>query len=612
MKKSNHKINLVQAIKNIGGKQTARSQVITENTQGLVPVLVYDNFEKIKFSKIIKVPKSKISGNTNIEIDVCLFRKNEKRVGKLKRKSTFSRNKIFIQMTKVKPGLSAAWIGPDRIAISCEQNDPRGKSIEIFYKNHIAALWKSIASPGLAYQQGYTVEISLSSISLNADAILLRAISKNRQGKYGSFYDVVLPTSRDILNIQDYPVEESIFNSLSSYNLTSLDSGPGSITVGLTAAKAVFARTGKLPKLRRTEFAIAENNRRVMLGEKTKILSPEILTSLSYIKEVNVSEGNFYEYTILTGSVENEKLFSRSLIQYFPPPDWLAASVRQVKISRSVQQTSFRMSVSLMESKGSHFLTYLKKSGIYDTTGEEIKNIRQKLSQFFLFKLTQKNTITGETQTRSMPPGLFSISVVPSVPYAYTFELFAGNPNQIINNLSQDSNSSLPLPFLIGSNPQKVLQGMKNFKPSISAGNVSIDTTSSQDSVSQNLYDLINTGWKFSLTYPAPTPGVPSLEQAVISDINFYKFNPSGDNIVEWKVSGLSNTIDHFIIFSNANEGDISLAGAHHHKPNGPVYSFYDKRFRGAIGMLSYGVSIVFNDMNISPPAYSSIKRLSR
>ena len=611
MKKSNnHHINLIQSIKNTGGKSTTRSQVIVENTKGLVPVLVYDNFEKIKFSKIIKVPKSKISGNTNIEINFCLLGKNDQKVAKLKRKSPFSRNKAFIQMTKIKPGISATWIGPDRITLSCEQNDPRGKSVEIFYKNNLTNNWKSLTSQAIAYQQGYTGNFNLLSKELNSDVMLLRAISKNKQGEYGSFYDFALPVARYVLNIQDLPMETG-YNSLSAYGLTSLSCIQGAIQIGLAAAKSVFLSTGEVPKLRKKEFALGEDNRRSLIKDITTHMSYDAILSLESINDTDISEGNFYEYTILAGTQDNENVFSRNIIQYLSPPDWIGASVKI--LSKPTNYTvAFKASVTQIENKGSTFLSYLKQSGIIDPLGPEIENIRQKLSQFFLFRVTKRNTFTGDASTKFIRPGALIESIMPGVPYLYSFELFVGNPNQIISNLAQDTNSILPLPLIAGNSQQRLSQNMKNFKPSIAGGLADTSTVSSENNVSQDLYDLINTGWKFSTLYPGVDSTASPSTAASISDINFYKINPSGENIIEWKIQGDSKVIDHFIIFSNANGGDISLAGAHHHKSNSSTYSFCDKRFRGAIGTLSYGVSIVFNNMQIGPPAYSTIKRLSR
>ena len=131
---------------------------------------------------------------------------------------------------------------------------------------------------------------------------------------------------------------------------------------------------------------------------------------------------------------------------------------------------------------------------------------------------------------------------------------------------------------------------------------------SSQGSVNKDFYNLANSGWKETITVSSGNGVAEESDPASISKISFHKISLTGENAIEWQVSGNEEAIDHFIIFSNANSGDYSLAGAHHHKSNNGTYTFYDKRFKGAVGVLSYGVTICFSNSSISSPAYSSSK----
>ena len=601
-------MNFIQAIKNQSGRNFSRPIKVIENTYGLVPVLVYNNFEQIRFSKKIKIPKNEILNSTNIDLDFTLINKKGQKIGKLRKKFPFSKNKILLGTTRKKPGISAAWTAPNRVAISCNQNDPNGKLIEIFYKKTFQSNWESLATMNLQYQEGAAREFILQD-NFNTNLALFRAISKNKLNDYGSFYDISLPVSREILNIQ---------NCTSGTDLTALvapdreivtTNKKSGVEISLNTARFSIVPGGPLPRLRKKTFKVGENNRSALLNDIQILLNWNLLFSTPSYLDRDVEDGKYYEYSILLGSQENEIQLGRSLIHYSSPPDWLTATCKPNRDNKSSYLTTFTLDAKLNETKGNHFLQFLVQNKIYNLENENIQNIKQKLSQFFLFKVTRKNLKTGLTKDLGWTsPGRFAATNSPSTPYLYTFELFVGNPDQIIKDLSTDSSSNIPYFLLQNNDNQGLNLSSSGFKPSISQGSISSSTVASQSSVNKGLYNLVSAGWKETIGVSNLYKDTGTGQPASISDITFHKIPLTGENIVEWKVSGDEEAIDHFIIFSNANSGDYSLAGAHHHKSNSGTYTFYDKRFKGAVGVVSYGVTICFSNSSISSPVYSTAK----
>ena len=168
-----------------------------------------------------------------------------------------------------------------------------------------------------------------------------------------------------------------------------------------------------------------------------------------------------------------------------------------------------------------------------------------------------------------------------SAAYAYIFELFTGNPADVLESLKQQTLTSAPLHTQITQ--EDLSKDLQKDAPDYASESVFRDgTVRSVRGNAANPLNLLATGNTFVTVVNADIPKF-SVRNTKVRRAR------SGDHVVSWESFGDTKFIDHFIIYSMIN-GNVSIAGVHYNIPGNNAYYFYDKRCQSAIGKISYSI----------------------
>ena len=571
-----------------------RAKVPEITTGGFVPIVTYDTFETRILSKKIEVSRESLGDDTG-QFDIELDFINSASIKKSKSflNVAHKKNAYDFSDPKISPSATARLCKNSfqRISVTCTQHDPYAETIRLYYRTvdtpkagNTNNFYKFHTSIKLKPSESYSGVFNIDTLGKN---LILRFVSVSMLGQPGAFIDVVVrQLEKNELIKNAIGPKESLPLGFLKGSLISDSQGSG---VRIRWINGSHQSAGSI-------YLLRKKCRRSELGPPHIVSQASILmdntANNSETFDTDVEPGFFYEYILYgnNGSISGTDL--RTLINYQEFPTWMNVKVNYVKGEEGSYKTkrntisSFDLIATVQQAQTQLLLEFLNDVGLSSAYADDLTDIKEKLHLFSVFKVYRKDFSSGRVKDLGFHrPGNFKDTITNnsnmSVQAAYIFELFVGNPPDIIASLK--AGSELDLPPELQVTDKDLEKELQKDNPNYTSREA---FTSSTVTNNRNRgLNLLKTGFVYSYL-------VRSSQKKTSAEIIKLKARriSTGVNIVSWSVAGFKKSIDHFIIYSTIN-GKKSIAGVCHHVPTkGSTYKFYDLRLKGAIGTVYYQV----------------------
>ena len=590
------------------GQKLSETAVSNERKgKQVTAVQVVENYETRTLTQRVKIPSSKMLDKSSLRYTIHLIDSNDMVVGRHKGKAPYDAEFQYLSCPAIKPGISASIQG-DRLRVSYTQNDSSGVKIKIFYRSvSQGSPFRELTTARAVYLD--SGEISTQLRESMAGILLVRAISFSTSGMPGAFADCISSAPERLGGTQTGLISPSVFGAVQTGNVIKVNFDIPGLTPG-GHMRAYICRK---------DYKVGKNGIPALISQQESVDITE--RPSSSLNDSNVRDGFYYEYSIIlrngfsasTGVRINS---NNVLVHYMTPPDWVSVKVDSAAAtgtqlngesgaSVEIQQTNrqYELIADLSETKTDSFFKFLKKHSLEDIYDEDLKKVREKLSQFLVFKV-ERVSRSGTVDLGFFLPGLFKDPRPSGTKCSYIFKLYAGNKTHILESLQSHTNSNIPY-YLLEDSRSESLQNQTNIKASktiFNIGNSEYSSVHESSNVSGETFDLHYTGAQASVLYEQPGSRAISLPSKPGS-VRLGRLT-NGVNRVTWTINN-EMKIDHFIIVSRCN-GSLSIAGTMHHvSSNTGKYVFFDERFSDAIGEISYGIIAVNTSVTISKPIFS-------
>lgn len=535
-------------------------------------------------------------GDLDLDEFYLVFRlKNNKDITlqTLSRVVNHSRQVAIYQTPTVPPSL----LTPQRSAIgkniiNVKQQDPNGAYIRLYRKEfrknepNIDAEYKLVSEREAPFGSDYVRFVDqISSIN----PTIYRAIPVNAGGIMSAeFSSFVIETERGTVAKTDAASKNQYFVSIDSQIQT------GRITIKVSDIPPEPIAL----ELLRIDRTIRERTP-TKIGSTT-LLNEETSTAVSFVDN-SIKENRIYEYYVnlifKTGQVIQSS--TNHIVEYCP----IESNIVNITTTAPVIEENgadvdvkFTITKDVIQNDADVIKTFLSEQGFLGEFQDEIIASRERLGELFGVAVKRTNLSTGEVENFGVissdefsdqrfgrPKGVTNLK--PGFAYKYTLTTFARNIETLMPDLVKT----------VTDNPNLVY----TFKPSrwshpitLRDGNMITD-----NSLKRN---HSQTSFTFGTV-------VNILEiQVSLADIlpSLYdgKAKQFTDNsvLVQWKVQGNVNKIDHFIVILDIM-GMRTIVGKSHNVSNSNYFQFVDKLDNQESGGLTYFVVPVFYDYSRGP-----------
>jgi hypothetical protein len=599
------KSQLIQALKMYSGQDLAEI-ISVKNMKGssIVPVEVSRNFETKTIIQDVKIPASEVTGGSILAYKLKFIDSSNRVVGESKKTYNFGASLNAIEIPRVRPGATVDISNTGKVTMTYIQNDPMASSIKVYYKNTLGSPYKEVynvkAKKGDSGQVFLPDQMSLQMAS-RYDGIV-RAVAFSENGTPGAFIDSTIPQPPPQLNYGKIS-NAWAHNINGTLSIKKVDEG-----IYISAKTNILPMSTKGVGILKREYIVGENG----LVSKEAETYIEVGQSKTFADQ-EVKDGHYYEYSLVCGEygeAQSGEIISQIETIYFKSkPDWVTCSVQSKRMGPiAVGYTpSYRLESNNLSSS---MLKFLSTYGIKDLYEDDLKSIRDRLGLFFIFKVTRKDEFGNRKDIGYCKPGsLFEDPFKIASSAQYRFQLFGINKGAMIENIKRNPNGSTPYYLFedVNSSENTFDNTLSVNKSLFNIGNSNSYSSLSSAGSSLGLESsLIDTGCECSIGNRHPrnseiavTAGAKPATSITLSRI-------SGKiNRVTWSGIG-KDSVDHYIIISKSNNS-VSIAGTVSHIPTiGNTYAFYDNRFAGAIGTVSYGIISVSLGFKITKPSYSN------
>ena len=572
------------------------------HSNDIVPVKEYKTYDNRIVSKEFTLPAKIFKNESSLIADLHFLDKDG--IRKSKEKIGLNNGKEIYDLTdpKIPPQASAKLLEDDsrKISYTITQKDPYGESVNIYYR---------LFSPCKAYTPEESEYKFLKKVKVIKDETVLgQCVIPNVKGKIviirfvtqsilqrpGAFRDAVVLQQKKSESTRKRDVE-STFMSINGSIVCDVN-GMG-IAVKLLNVSSVGFQSLRLCRkmLQKSELGTVHEASVTFMD-----LAPNTVDFFDPAQ--GLKSDCFYEY-ILYGVYDGKMQTSeglRTLVCFKGQDTWMHKGVAHKKtLTSNGMKHKFGLIAEVRSNETEKFFTFLKRNKMEDLYSEDLEDIKSKIQQFFIYKVTKRNLLTGQnislgwhlpyTELEDKTDIMKSLNS--DAGYVYTFALFTGNPSDIVAALNAQTLNNTPLHTQVTQ--KDIAKDLQKDDPDYASESVfKTGTVTSVRGSASNPLNLQDTGFRH--THVVPTVSYSFTIRQVVA-----RRTRTAGNVVTWSCSGDINLIDHFIIYSTIN-GTTSIAGVHCNVPGASAYHFYDTRCQGGIGKAAYTVTPVTTDFKLS------------
>ena len=482
------------------------------------------------------------------------------------------------------------YFGQNRIQL--KQSDPNGVMIRLYKKRFTYSQTVRDASYSLVGEVPAKPEdgfVSITDYASSTEPVVYRAVPIGSTGLLGAeFCSAVVETVRGQIGKTTSVVSNCSFVSISSK----------------TTSDGILVSVANLPP-DSISFSLKKRNLSLRQKNYTRIgptrLVDTVDTSAVDIQDIDVSIGNIYEYVVdlhsRTGSIQQT---TNSHIVEFNPTNSniLELSIGQTSIDEmgaNEIDVKFSITKSVIQKSADQIKAFLTSQGFLGEFQEDIIANKEALGNLFALGVKRQNISTGETEDFGIIDSDSEFSdiafgaskgvspVRAGYEYKYIVTAYARNIETIMPKLEREdtTNSNLPFTYLPSEWQHPI---------TLSHGNILTPATLKRNHAKStftfgSIVDVKEVIVSLSSV-------LPSLYDGKAKAI---KNNKSV--LVQWKVQGNVNKIDHFIIVLEIS-GIKTIVGKSHNISNTNYFQFVDSLDNKESGGLTYFIVPVYFDFS--------------
>lgn len=320
-----------------------------------------------------------------------------------------------------------------------------------------------------------------------------------------------------------------------------------------------------------------------------------------------VKKDNIYEYRV--GCVYSDGaeyfVYNTIFVKFSPVTGNIATTTISnpvVGTYQSLKNITFNINYSISENNFELIKKLMTEQNLLSEYQVNIIANKERLTTLLSYSVTRVNLTTGEIEEFGTIPSLqfndrlYGLSrnvknLNESNEYVYKVTTYVRQPETLMPNLVRTVSTT------IGARTASYqLRPFKWYQPiTLNQGSIvtegSLATNYSQNQLSQGAVVDITETPKISLSNPLPT----------VSSVNATK-NSDNSILIEWRVAGDLNKIDHFIIKLNIY-GMESIVGNVHNVSTNNTFKFIDLLTNGESGPLIYSIVPIYYDYVQGTPA---------
>ena len=474
--------------------------------------------------------------------------------------------------------------------INLKQLDPSGTAIRLYRKSFSTLESMKDSTYSLVGEVKCTTSdgfVPIFDYPNSIDPVIYRAISVNSNGLLGSeFSSAVVENFRGIVAKTSAVNQKPCFVTISSTIL------PSGISL-------------KLSNFPSEPIAFELKKRDLSLGEKTftSISIPTLLDSLQsssiVVEDTSLSLKHIYEYVVFlhykTGEIKQSS--SRHIVSFKP----VSSNIVSIEVSPvDIQQSggneidvTFSITKKVIQNSADQVKNFLTKQGFLGEFQDDIIANREKLGNLFAIGLKRQNLSTGELEDFGILEDDENFSDVQAGVIAGTKPLQAGYEYKYMLTAYARNIESL-LPKLVKTNSD-IPNLEYSYTPSdwthpitLEDGNLVTEGSLKRNHSSKSFsFGSIADSKEFQVSLAEVLPSIYDGKA---------KFLPGRKSVlVQWKVQGNINKIDHFIIVLDIL-GMKTIVGKSHNVSNSNYFQFLDTLDNQESGGLTYFIVPVYFD----------------
>lgn len=475
-------------------------------------------------------------------------------------------------------------------SINLKQVDPSGTSIKLYRKTFSTLESIKDSTYSLVGEVKCTSNDGFKTIydyPNSIDPVIYRAISVNSNGLFGSEFSSVV-----VENVRGPVAKTSAINQK-----------PCFVTIASTVLPSGISL--KLSNFPSEPVAFELRKRDLSLLNKTftSISNPILLDSLESssiaVEDTNMSLKHIYEYSVFlyykTGEIKQSS--SRHVVQFkpvtsnivsleFSPPDIQQSGGNEIDVT-------FTITKKIVQNSADQVKNFLTKQGFLGEFQDDIIANRDKLGNLFAIGLKRQNLSTGQVEDFGILEDDENFSDVQAGAVAGISPLQAGFEYKYILTAYSRNIESL-LPKLVKTNSE-VENLTYTYTPSEWTHPITLEDGNlvTEASLKRN-----HSNKEFTFGSIADSKEIQVSLAEVLPSIYDGKarFLPGRKSVlVQWKIQGNINKIDHFIIVLEIL-GMKTIVGKAHNVSNSNYFQFLDTLDNQESGGLTYFIIPVYFD----------------
>jgi len=474
--------------------------------------------------------------------------------------------------------------------INLKQLDPSGTSIKLYRKSFSTlesikdSTYSLVGEVKCTSSDGF---VSIFDYPNSIDPVVYRAISVNSNGLFGSEFSSVV-----VENMRGTVAKTSAINQK-----------PCFVTIASTILPSGISL--KLSNFPSEPIAFELKRKDLSLGEKTftSISNPTLLDSLQsssiVVEDINLTLKHIYEYVVFlhykTGEVKQSS--SRHVVNFKPVTNNIVSlEVSSADITQSGGNeidVTFSITKKIIQNSADQVKNFLTKQGFLGEFQDDIIANREKLGNLFAIGLKRHNLSTGEVEDFGILEDDENFSDIQAGAVSGVKPLQAGFEYKYILTAFARNIESL-LPKLVKTNSD-IPSLEYTFTPSEWTHPITLEDGNlvTEASLKRN-----HSSKSFSFGAIADIKELQVSLSEVLPSIydGKAKFLPGRKSVlVQWKIQGNINKIDHFIIVLEIL-GMKTIVGKTHNISNSNYFQFLDTLDNQESGGLTYFIVPVYFD----------------
>ena len=450
-------------------------------------------------------------------------------------------------------------------------------------------------------------------------AVVYRAVSYSNIGASGAFSDAVFKLS-DIVDAKQE--SETHHGCLSAKNLIT-GIGVGSATiVGEPVNVQIIKRN--LSRHEKDYEVIYDPTHPDLSGKEGKSSEKSRSIQEPSVLDTNVHDGEIYEYRTKSLFLDGSEKISCSciIVEYKYPSSGLSMSTSipaAIKKGSSSKQVAFNISFKDSTINDEQFIkSFFEANDLAELYSDEIKSMKNELSQIFAANVTRKDMTTGiEVDFGAVQIGSFTDKGQNSTgmprrdrSYEYTIEGLVRDPEFLLEEMRKGKGAKAGKKYREGRNskPTSDASSQESENPNYRSKFFARDTLETSTIMNTDALLTKKAAGSIGLGRTGVTKTISITGSRTIPTVTngSARYNRNEQVVIDWSLKGTgknSYSVDYFIISATRLGSVMYPVLVCHGQLKGNKFTVVDDTQSDMVGSVSYTVTPVFDDFSLGESA---------